>query len=205
MRRGTSKEYLKGTRRHGAYRFPLTKFLFSRVGRLWNDVHSELSQEFDRRTYVGYTFWKWGLKWEVAQNCWIGAETGTIYDGESEVNGFYVHPFTGILCYSSSIKRYNREAKPVTRFQIDDKRAYEKIEGIWYYTEYCKNEYYHPYSQQSLLFPERPFTVLAKRQLSRKELQHLTLVNDNPEKIQEDKEEAEKKRKELKKIQEMAK
>lgn len=184
MQEGARKEYLKGTRRHGAYRFPTQKFLFSKIGQPWDKVHSELSKEFDRRTYAGYRFWHsfvghWG---EIAVSCWIGEETGTIYnsDRDTPVDGFYVHPFTGILQYKKRKYDYPKKSSPIVRIKIDDLNSLEKLEGIWYKTKYVLNPYYHhsPYS----LYSER-FTrdiAASKRQLNKKELKENGLENDNP-------------------------
>lgn len=184
--RHRSKELIKGTRRHGSFRFAFDKFLFSKVGQCWDKVKSQLSQEFKRGTYAGDKFW-WLMDFNVTESCWIGAETRNVYDSQGmRVFGFYSHPFTGILSYIPGNKwewRYGRdkEEKEITRITLDSKRAYEKIEGIWYYTEFRKNDYYLGYRIQSPLFPDKPYIVVSKRQLSHRELQNHGLINDNPE------------------------
>jgi hypothetical protein len=186
MNRGARKEYLDGTRRHGSPRFPLANFFHSRVGRNWDEVHSELSKEFDRRTYAGYLFWRRMRQYEVVLNCWKGAETGKIYDSEDRpVNGFYVHPFSNILCYQKVNSRLPETAKPTTRLIIDAKRAYEKLHGIWFYTEYIKNED----TYVSYYFGEReyykPYEVIHKRSLNKKQLKQLGLKNNSHDEIVE--------------------
>ena len=177
MRQGRSKEYLDGARRHGAFRLPLEKFFRSRLGRPWSEVHSEMSKEFDRRTYAGFQFWRM-VKWEVAQNVWIGAATGTVYEDSGyssmAVDGFYVHPWTGILCYQKRVIGPKKEEEEKTRIIIDDRRALEKMEGIWYYTEYSPVDSYSPYYT---LRPSKDYNVNKKRQLSSKELAVNKLVN----------------------------
>lgn len=180
MRKGRSKEFLDGTRRHGSYRLPLEKFFRSRLGQPWSKVHSEMSKEFDRRTYAGYKFWDM-VDWEVAQNVWIGAATGTVYEdgsygGSLAVDGFYVHPWTGILCCQKRVTGRKKEPEERTRIVIDDRQALEKMEGIWYYTEYVID----PYSGYQSAFYQRPskdYNVTKKRQLSSKELAANKLVN----------------------------
>jgi hypothetical protein len=181
MHKGRSKEFLDGTRRHGAYRFSFEGFFRSRLGQPWSKIHSEMSKEFDRRTYAGYQFWKM-VEWEVAQNVWIGAATGTVYEpaaryGDLAVNGFYVHPWTGVLCFQKCPPRSKEKPKEATRIIIDDRRALQKIEGIWYYTEYTK-ESYGAYA--SYLRPSTDWNITKKRQLNSKELAINKLVN-NPE------------------------
>ena len=177
MRQGRSKEFLDGTRRHGAYRLPLEKFFRSRLGRPWSEVHSEMSKEFDRRTYAGFQFWRM-VKWEVAQNVWIGAATGTVYEDSGyssmAVDGFYVHPWTGILSFQKRVISPKKEEEEKTRIVVDDRRALEKMEGIWYYTEYVPVESYTGYYS---VRPSKDYNVTKKRQLSRKELEANKLVN----------------------------
>lgn len=140
MRRGVRKDYLKGSRRNGrGYApYPFDRFLESRLGRLWDEVYSEICQEFDSRSLAGYSFLR-DLKWHVATDCWIGAETGTVYSsrwgGSSVENEFYVHPFTGVLCWAEKIDRSHPEP-PVAKLPIEEGHAYEKIDGIWYETWY---------------------------------------------------------------------
>ena len=130
MLKRTRKNYLKGSHHHGGYQFPIDQFLHSRVSQPWAEVHSELSQEFDRRTYSGYSFWQ-NLNWHVEQNCWIGAKTGTIYANSRwtincPVSGFYVHPFTGILCYAEP---------PVRSKRREDLSEIKLADGSWYSNE----------------------------------------------------------------------
>lgn len=102
MRHGVSKEFLDGTRRHGCARLPIKKFLASRIGQPWDEVYSEISQEFDHRSYVGHIFYR-NLKWYVEVDCWVGAETGTIYDSrDMKVDGFYVHPHRYLRVHKST-------------------------------------------------------------------------------------------------------
>lgn len=205
MLRGRSKEYLKGTRRHGKFRFEETRFLFSRLGHPWEEIHSELSAEFDRRTYAGYRFWRnfegrYGKT--VATNCWIGSETGNIYDPEmvyrwnhknQVVQGFYVHPFTRILCYNNP-KKFDYTVKPpverpIYRIKVDDFNGYEKIEGIWYRIKYELNHYYSAIpSLYPTIYGNEKYLMIypSKRQLSTKELMHMTLKNDPPGTWQEE-------------------
>jgi hypothetical protein len=204
MNHGVRKEFLDGTRRHGNYRLPIEKFLRSRLGSLWNDIHSEMSAEFDRRTYAGYRFWDYfGHRWwfgNVALNCWVGAETGTIYNTtDRRVEGFYVHPFTSRLCFQGpEIKEAiptqsptriiieHRITKKATDRYSSDKfwgRAYEKIDGVWYFTEYRDNEYYVRYSIYPHLYESKPYTITTKRQLNKKELRRLKVTNNTSDEI----------------------
>lgn len=198
MRTGVRKDYLKGSRRNGRSHspYPFDRLLTSRLGRLWDDVYSELCSEFDNRSWAGSSFRR-DLKWHVATNCWIGAETGTIYGGtycagESPVsNEFYVHPFTGILSWADPIVR-DKTPRPVEKIDLKDGKSLNKIDGIWYFL--------HDYSiEHEGLTDHRPSYVRPKdvvlvegveqylvkwtehvsikRQLSRKELRTHGLAN----------------------------
>ncbi len=205
MKHGTRKEYMKGTRRWHGYggRFPLKRFLFSRLGKLWADVHSELSAEFDRRTYAGNRFWRSLDNWDIAEKCWIGAETGTVYTyhrwGDGIVDGFYVHPFTGILSYQER-KREERPEAPITRIAINDCCWVEKIIGIWYYIEYYRVEHEgltqinenwrrsEPIEIDGEVFYKVYWSeqIYNKHQLSKDELKKNNLTNDTAEQIKEE-------------------
>lgn len=178
------RELLKGTRRHGGFRFPEDKFLRSRLGRLWSEVHAELSKEFDRRTYSGYRFWSnFNSRYnpKVATKVWIGAETGIVYqsregrfESNSSVDGFYAHPWTGKLCFQERIiqPRINKECicRKNIRIPITDRTYIEKIEGIWYWSEYVI-----AYGEQR---------IDKKRQLDSKSLAANKISNDQVETTQ---------------------
>lgn len=196
MLRGVRKEYLKGTRRHFGPMFPVEKFLYSRVGLPWSEVHSELSQEFDRRTRAGYKFWSWFDR-TVATNCWIGAETGKIYASDDwyvdqEVFGLYVHPFTGILSYRERPRKEPRPDPVVECIKFDALRRYEKIMGIWYYLEYRVD-------RTSIWGTGIPM-ISKKHQLNKKEMRRFNLTNCTQEEIVVLEEKAEAERKRLKEL-----
>jgi len=209
MRQGVSKDYLKGSSRHhrGHSPFPFDRFLNSRLGRLWDDVYSEVCQSFDHRSYAGYSFLR-DLDWHVATHCWVGAETGNIYSSEwgSSVvqNEFYVHPWTGILSWAEPVD-YTRPEAPLTEVDIEVGREdrdrygkivsgkwYEKVEGIWFF--------FHNYEIPHVGYTENPTWgakaveingetlyeihwnehIAIKRQLSKKELRTNGLINGCP-------------------------
>jgi len=202
MLHGRSKDYMKGCRRrYFSGRFPLQKFLRSRVGQPWAKVHSEMSEEFDRRTFAGYRFWK-DIAWRVETSCWVGAETGRIYSnhdygGPSQVNGFYVHPWTGILQYQEHIIG-PRQEQPVTHIPINDRNWLEKYEGIWYWIEKYEvhteglttirpNWKPQPVEVDGVVFYKIKDVehVYHKKQLSHENLKRNNLKNDTPEEIKE--------------------
>lgn len=170
------REFLKGTRRHGSYRFPTKKFLRKYLGHQWSEVHSKLSKEFDRRTDAGRKFWKNLDGWEIATNCWVGAESGLIFQENSgwrsgAVDGFYVHPWTGKLCFQNRPPFYN--SYTTNKCICGKKEEIPAIggvllneAGIWYFAK--KIPYISVYSG---------FTY-KKRQLRSKELKRNNLTNN---------------------------
>lgn len=117
---------------------PLERFLQKNIGQAWDKVYSEACSTLDRREITGHHLII-HLKDEVETNCFIGAN-GRVWHTrwrELEVEGFYVHPLTGLLSYASgpdkrALKRQKLLAEEVTRLQVDDETGYWKHEGIWY-------------------------------------------------------------------------
>src|SRR5271166_5260179 len=140
MRQGVRKDYLKGSRRNGRSHspYPFDRLLTSRLGRPWDEVFSELCAEFDNRSWAGSSFRR-DLKWHVKTCCYIGAETGAVYHESDGYPGrvsdeFYVHPFTGILCWAAGVPREKTE-RPVTEIKLDEFKTLSKVDGIWYLLE----------------------------------------------------------------------
>lgn len=170
---------------------PLEGYLRKNVGRPWNDVYSEICANLDRRSTTGaHVFthlWQF-----VERNCWLHFKTGKVYENRkfgyrykySEVDDFYVHPITGILCAAKERHRWQyysrKEKKPVTRVPIEEGKAYEWIKGCWYYTEYSKVSLYKTVnSWRGKLIGQQYEEVVyqKKRQLGKKELRDLGLNN----------------------------
>ena len=190
MRTYTSKEYLRGYRRNGRYQpWPLHNFLTNRLGLPWDEVYSEICKTFDKRTLSGDSFFG-NLRWRVEQNCWIGSETGKVYDsrGLQISDTFYVHPLTGILSFAEKIER-EVSTPPIVFIEIDKFHAYQKIEGIWYWVEFRDNpHYFYGYHRRPIthLSPTKKLlrrvennevTTGTKFQLGKKELKQLNLKN----------------------------
>lgn len=186
MRRGSAKEHLKGSRRHGGRQWYLSNFLHGRIGRQWNDIYSEICQEFRKGSYARYDLAKWhvrGYYCDVKTDCWIGAETGKLYDSEGVPieYGFYVHPFTGMLLYKEHVIGPPAPPKPRVHIKLRENICLTKINDIWYYAHTKKNEYYNPYGnhpdEHSRAFYSQEYIITYKRQLSKKQLKIFDLKN----------------------------
>ena len=120
---------------------PLRGAIRKNIGRPWDDVFSEFCEALDRRGLSGYHIWT-HLMWEVETNTFLG-EDGEVYawppsppfgGRPSKVNGFYVHPLTGLLLYKER-KRFRR-LKNISMIDIpvpeNDPQVYRKIDGLWF-------------------------------------------------------------------------
>jgi hypothetical protein len=119
---------------------PLRGNLRVNLGRRWDDVFSEFCQVLDRRGLSGYHIWT-HLKQEVETNTFI--ENGKVYrkvtrrqyHQEMEVEGFYVHPVTGILEYQQQDRYWNRKRGDLpkeVRVPGNEEWVYREIDGLWF-------------------------------------------------------------------------
>lgn len=211
MRHGLRKDYAKGINRHRSYRFPVEKFLQSRLGKHWDKVYSEMKEEFDSRTYAADVFFK-TLKHYVTINCWFDEDkvlrTVKDYrlfnDQGSEVEGYYVHPKSKCLCYKKPTPRPSRDKPEVLEIVLATgikemiwvggrysprryiaRKTLSKINGIWYYVEWAKCPYWNPplFVGDEGRYSE--YTTIRSFQLSHKELKRYGLTNNTPEEIKE--------------------
>jgi hypothetical protein len=80
----------------------------------------------------------------VETNCWIGEDCGIYtlrWGREHEVEGFYVNPKTGLLCFRERPSaRQRKKARLLNReideVRIDDTRSFKLIEEQWYFVNY---------------------------------------------------------------------
>jgi len=121
---------------------PVKGFLRKNVGRRWDEVYGELRGGLDVRKVTGRRVFQ-HLEWMVEQNCFEDENRQIQYLDESRhwrrpgVEGFYVHPRTGLLSYAprtsrAEAQRKSLDRRPVEGFWIDDTRAYRIVNGIWY-------------------------------------------------------------------------
>ena len=120
---------------------PLEGFLHSNLGRPWDKVHSELRQGLDVRKVTGRHIFD-HLEQMVETDCWIGPDR-TVYERPRgwSVNGFYVHPRSGLLCFVPSPSARARKKERLLRQYIDEIRldhsqSYKLLDGQWYLVEY---------------------------------------------------------------------
>ncbi|MEP7338482.1 MAG: hypothetical protein ABI977_12160 [Acidobacteriota bacterium] len=176
---------------------PLFRFLRRNVGRPWDKVYSELSEHLDTRKTTGRHVFE-HVEREVKQHCFIGKD-GRIYHLRSyrepePVYGLYVHPRTGLLCWSDAkpvwkerheTERANQKRQSDWRILINGNRHYVKLSGIWYVAEiepYKRSQRPPEEEARMTLVDEGQSTwrVANKRQCNRKELKAAGLTNAPP-------------------------
>ena len=115
---------------------PLTRFLRSRVGRPWDKVHGELCRGLKSEGPSGRRALD-QVRWIVALDC-VADAGGRIREHPSgkPVQGLFVHPRTGILCWIEKTRPAGPKAPSsldaIDRFKVDDAVEYRKREGLWY-------------------------------------------------------------------------
>lgn len=173
---------------------PLRRYLRSNVGRPWDKVYSELAQHLDKRKTTGIHIFD-HVKWEVEQNCFLGSD-GKVYRLRYRraelVVGLYVHPRTGLLCWSDrksiwhqtlAAKRAERSRKSDWRVPIRGDRHYVRLNGIWYIADLerynCSQSPIEEEARMCLVTENgMAWRVTNKQQCSRKELKAAGLCND---------------------------
>lgn len=138
---------------------PLRGALRKNVGRPWDKVYSEFCEVLDRRSLSGIHIFshlvgfKNGRGGEVTVNGLFIGEDGKVYEypygghffgktaKASEADDFYVHPKTGILCYSER-QRHRYPDGELVRLRDNDVRIgdknYKMINGLWFEVWYEK-------------------------------------------------------------------
>jgi len=136
---------------------PLRRYLRKQVGRPWNKVWSEITRNLDSRSLSGQHIFD-HIHWEVAQHVRLAAD-GRLYHNRWSalvpVSGLYVHPTTGLLCYTLESWRGYRggpfvkaqaalrafgidvsSAAAIRRYRVDVTRVWERRECGWFIHSY---------------------------------------------------------------------
>jgi hypothetical protein len=169
-------------RRHHSYKGftdvlgPLRGAIRRNLGRPWDKVFSEFCRVLDRRSLSGYHIWT-HLQSEVQTNTFI--ENGKVLSLPRhswlprEVDGFYVHPITGILCHAEvegwrTTRRRLANAKPESiPVPGMEPWKYQQVDGLWFRVlTISVTDPAHPWKKQEL--------ITAKRSANRKEIIWIT-------------------------------
>ena len=114
------------------------RWLPDQVGRLWNDVHSELHAMFDARSDCGW----YALEYlGVDSDCYLEGDqviANTRY-GPRKPRDLYVHPISGLLLDAHGDRVSHRKHREeyhqsavIDGIRLDNERSYELIKDIWY-------------------------------------------------------------------------
>jgi hypothetical protein len=123
---------------------PLERFLRRSVGRPWNDVYSEMCASLDRRKATGQHIFD-HTEQMVETNCFMGANGKICHlrwgRDQVEVNGLYVHPQTGLLCWAEpprkrELKRKKLLAEDVTWLESTSEIGFRRHQEIWYRVQF---------------------------------------------------------------------
>lgn len=112
---------------------PLRRYLRAQVGRLWNDVYSDICARNDNRNKVQAEV-REHVSWMVHPNVQLVDGEPRDLDGHHVYRDFWVHPETGVLHEVPRGKRYRWSGWRTDWEQepIDEKTKYVKVDGIWY-------------------------------------------------------------------------
>lgn len=126
---------------------PLKRFLDSAVGRLWDDVYSEVREHLNPNSAVQKHVIDHLKQYVITSTCvvdgivgyyapyyprgWVPLEGNATQKG-FRAEEFYVHPVTKLLCVSQR-KRYRWSRKPINEWiYIDDRSQFRKVDDVWY-------------------------------------------------------------------------
>ncbi len=176
---------------------PLERYLGRQVGRVWNDVYSEICATLSPGHTVKEHV-RQHLDDFVLRRIKIGRNGEWLYAGEGWYRGkevwrqrYYVDPVDGVLKDSDErwkklglrpprCRRKATEKNDPDVRVIDAKHEYRRIEGIWYEVTYDRKSSVLPFVfdvVSRVEFPSSTKHAVAKRQLARIELKSLGLAN----------------------------
>ncbi len=137
---------------------PLRRYLRAQVGRLWNDVFSDVCHTFQGAVTNGERLSNY-IDWDVELNIRVRESDGELITERGYTvggNTLFVHPETGILTLSPTSTRRRWKNKP--RYEmvvIDNEHKLVNIDGLWFVVSLATI----PGAEVS----ERPFDVVLGR------------------------------------------
>jgi len=168
---------------------PLRRWLRAQIGRPWDKVWSELCAGIDRDTVSGRHLLE-HAQWEVELHCQMDGRIALRrlerrWRGD-RVEGLYVHPRTGLLCWQPRPPRAAAQAPRDWRLLSEgDERLLHQVQGLWYA---CRIELLGRTHRLEAAVRSEPavltlgdeaYRVLSRRQLNRRELRLHDLHNQH--------------------------
>lgn len=155
---------------------PIRGYLHKSIGRLWDDVYSEVMYVLGRKGHaISHVLYEHLLR-DVDTNTYLG-ENGKVYSHGLVYyrTDYYVHPGIGILCREPQRSRkYPRkpQRQDIDRVQIPDtERWFVLIDGQWYIGTYAERTLKVDYAPA---WPDVVESIFHKlKQASKRELRRL--------------------------------
>lgn len=167
---------------------PLLRYLRKQVGRLWDDIYSEL------RAKLSYEQAK-DAEWMVERNVEMIEGEPYLSTNKCRVSGLYVNPETGMLCWAENKKPRRSHSKLLAALAnpnqvwISEIELCEQKNGIWYLYRYtwhdrkvyycdgtkCVETAYDHYVQGDISLFESCWICSSKKQLSGDEIKKYEL------------------------------
>lgn len=168
---------------------PLRRWLRQQAGRPWDKVWSELCSGIDARSVVGQHLLQ-HVRGEVAVDCAYDpvrrrVVTKEYRRGHDLIDGLYVDPRHGLLCWRQPPPRPRRQPwfcmdLPADTQQIAEDRFCIKRNGIWFEAEVALlSDTGNRHVQPDIHWFTGRYTLVRKRQLSSRELRDNGLKNDD--------------------------
>lgn len=164
---------------------PLRKWLRRQVGRPWNTVWSEICATVDAHSVSGQHL-REHVRWEVATAVRMNPRGQAWHQGgaswqQGRVDGLYVHPRHGLLCWQEPDRsRWKRppEVEDPRLVPLGEGRFHQQIAGLWFevHTQDPGRSQLNP-TVPRLRWRGRELQIVGKRQLSGAELRAAGRVN----------------------------
>jgi hypothetical protein len=131
----------------------LRRWLRAQVGRPWDDVWSDICQRFDNRSYKGRDIRRevndHRRRWsnEVETRCYVSVD-GQVRNtcDYALVEGLYVHPDTGILCYRQESRPYGKAARRRKRQHFTSEEIGQYKDKLFFIGSYHNNRRLREYT-----------------------------------------------------------
>jgi hypothetical protein len=107
---------------------PLKRFLFSRVGRPWSEVHRELRERINIDSAVQLHIWQ-HVEDFVSVHVYKAGETVRAYNYWRQPRWMYVDPDTGLLCKVEHVSRKKRGRR--LKVKMNEYLYVLRVEGRW--------------------------------------------------------------------------
>jgi hypothetical protein len=121
---------------------PLWGYLRKHVGKPWDVVYADICRHLDFRSVLGFHIKSHlfdgfgGVQRHVQMRGRVPYERiGRFGSPPAAVDGFWVHPRTGLLLEQRARRRPSKPAAPITRKIVDEWTQIHRLHGAWFEVE----------------------------------------------------------------------